>query len=230
MSASRRALLLIALCAGSAGGSLLAERAWLTAKAFVAERLNRGAFRAHLTDGDVHRPWSWADTWPIAELEVPRLGVRRSVLEGASGASLAFGAGHVDGTAEPNGPGNCVLAGHRDSWLAFLEHLHVGDTLVLRTRGETRRYTVTSAEVVSMWHTEILDPSPDARLTLVTCYPFGALTRGPLRYVVTCRAPSLREARAPAGASACAGTGARRAACRRAPGSDPTSGRRPRAH
>ena len=235
MSARRRALLLTALLVGSAGGLLLAEQGWLSAKAFVAQRLIRDAFRRHLADGRPHPPWSWADTWPIAELYVPRLGLRRSVLAGASGASMAFGVGHIDGTTSPNGPGNCGLAGHRDGPLAFLERLRIGDTIQLRTHGGMRRYTVTAAEVVSMWRGEVLAPTADRRLTLITCFPFGGLTRSRLRYVVTCEgletvfAGESRAAHRPDDASACVGTGARPAACRSAPGSAATTRRTPRA-
>ena len=56
-----------------------------------------GQIVRHLADGEAHPPWRWADTSPIARLEVPRLGVRRVVLAGATGAVLAFGPGHIHG-------------------------------------------------------------------------------------------------------------------------------------
>jgi sortase A len=170
-----------------ASGLLLGERAWLSAKARLAAALVDAAFRQHLLDGAAHRPWSWADTHPVARLEVPRLGVRRTVLEGASGSSLAFGPGHVDGTAAPNARGNCVLAGHRDSWFAFLSRLTLGDQLRLRTRQGEVRYEVTWAGVVSMWDRDTTAASTDRRLTLVTCYPFDGLTESEWRFVVRCR-------------------------------------------
>ena len=72
--------------------------------------------------------------FPIARLEEPHLGVSRHVLTGGSGSSMAFGQGHLDGTAPPNGMGNGVLVGHRDSWFAFLKHLRVGDEICLQGR------------------------------------------------------------------------------------------------
>jgi sortase A len=144
------------------------------------------AYQAHLEDGRVHRPWDWADTHPLARLEVPRLNVRRIVLAGATGGSMAFGPGHVDGSALPNRPGNCALAGHRDSWFAFLEELRVGDELLLATRSATRRYRVTDLAVHSMWNAEVLRPTPEPRLTLITCFPFHGLLRSPWRYVAVC--------------------------------------------
>jgi len=168
------------------GGLLLGQQAWLAAKARLAGHLIDHAFAAHLVDGKAHPPWSWADTHPVGRLEVPRLGVRRTVLAGASGSSLAFGPGHVDGTAAPNGPGNSVVAGHRDSWFAFLEQLRLGDEVVVTTGDGVRRYRVAKIDVHSMWDPEVAASIGDTRLTLVTCYPFDGLVGSTQRYVVTC--------------------------------------------
>jgi sortase A len=170
----------------SAGGMLIAERGWLAAKARVAGVLIDRAFAMHLRDGGSHRPWGWADMHPIARLEVPRLGVRRTVLSGATGATLAFGPGRIHGTADPNGEGNCVLAGHRDGSFAFLEKLRRGDRIVLRTHGGVVSYVVEELIVADRRDASILEGSDGTRLTLITCYPFGGLRRSDLRYVVTC--------------------------------------------
>jgi sortase A len=181
---TRRIVLGAALVLTMTGGALLADACWMTAKAALAERLIDRAFARHLEDGGDHRPWSWADMHPVARLEVPRLAIRRTVLSGATGSSLAFGPGHVDGTAPPNAPGNSVIAGHRDGWFAFLGGLRVGDELRLHTRDGTRRYEVAALEVTSMWNTEILEPTDDTQLTLVTCHPIEGLTPTEWRYVV----------------------------------------------
>jgi sortase A len=180
----RGAALALGVAALLSGGALLGEQAWLGLKARVAERLIDRAFEASLADGEGRRPWSWADTYPLARLEVPRLGVRRTVLAGATGAVLAFGPGHVDGTAAPNAPGNCVLAGHRDSWFAFLEALRPGDLVRLRGFEGTRSWRVRELAVRSMWDTRIVEPTAETRLSLVTCWPFRGLTRSERRFVV----------------------------------------------
>jgi sortase A len=179
--------LVAGLALTAAGGVLLGQQAWLLAKATLAERWVEQAFEAHLDDGEVHLPWGWADTWPVACLEVPRLAVRRVVLAGASGSTLAFGPGHVDGTALPNRPGNCAVAGHRDGSFAFLRELEPGDRVVLTTRGEVRDYTVDETTVRSMWDVEVMEPTARRTLTLITCYPFDGSPGSPWRYVVTAR-------------------------------------------
>ena len=68
--------------------------AWIHAKAMLAQSLLETAWSETLRTGKEVKPWPWADTWPVARLTVPRLGIRRIVLAGASGSSLAFGPGH----------------------------------------------------------------------------------------------------------------------------------------
>ena len=112
---AHRTLCLAALLLAGTGLSLLAGQAHLKSKALLADWLIDRAYSGYLFDGRAHRPWAWADTHPIARIEVPRLGLRRTILAGASGSSLAFGLGHVSGTAFPGERGNCAIAGHRDS-------------------------------------------------------------------------------------------------------------------
>ncbi|MCP3981287.1 MAG: class GN sortase [bacterium] len=217
-----RARVALALSLLACGAGLLGEQGWLALKAVAAEKLIERAFEARLRDGAVHRPWSWADTHPIARLDLPRLGVRRTVLSGASGTSLAFGPGHLDGTAAPNAAGNSVIAGHRDTWFAFLEHVVVGDAIRLSTMERVREYRVVDLSIRSARDTQVVAPSDATTLTLVTCWPFDAWTPGPLRYVVQARSLSEsspvsrgqapRATEPPAGASTSAETGALREA------------------
>lgn len=183
----RKVLLATAVVLTGTGVSLLGGRAYLGAKAVLAAVLIERAWEAHLRDGEVHRPWSWADMHPVARIDVPRLRIGRMVLSGASGSSLAFGLGHVTGTALPGTEGNVAIAGHRDTWAAFLRDLRLGDTVHLTTRGRSRRYRVASLQVLSKERADALEPSDGgSRLTLITCYPFSGLLSSPQRYVVIC--------------------------------------------
>ena len=168
----------------AAGLALFGEQGYMALKARLAERLIARAYAAYLQDGLAHPPWSWADTHPIGRLGVPRLGVQRTLLAGASGTSLAFGPGHIDGTAAPNTPGNCCVAGHRDTSFRFLDELHVGDVLWLETQGARIDYRVTERSVRSMWDDGVLNRTPGLRLTLITCWPLDSWTPGPERLVV----------------------------------------------
>jgi sortase A len=180
----RRRIEILALVVCLTGAALVARDAWIGTKALVARGLIDRAFEQHLEDGSVVRAWSWADTHPIARLVAPRLGVSRIVLASADGPALAFGPGHVAGTAAPNEPGSCVLAGHRDTWFRFLGELSVGDALVLVTHGERKSYRVRRILVVDERDTRVLAPSETPRLTLVTCYPVDGMAPTARRLVV----------------------------------------------
>ena len=168
----------------AAGVALFGEQGYLVLKARLAERLIARAYAAHLEDGAVHPPWSWADTHPIGRLGVPRLDVQRTLLAGASGTSLAFGPGHIDGTAAPNTQGNCCVAGHRDTSFGFLGDLRIGDVLWLETRQARVHYRVIERSVRSMWDDGVLQRTATPRLTLITCWPLDEWLPGPERLVV----------------------------------------------
>jgi sortase A len=182
--AARRVLRRSAIAAAVAGALLLGGPLYLGAKARLAAVLIDRAYAAHLRDGRAHRPWPWSDLEPIARLEVPRLGVARTIVSGAAGESLAFGLGHVNGTARPAGEGNCAVAGHRDSWAAFMKEIRDGDRITVATRGRRRSYHVASIEVVREDDISPLEPDEASRLTLITCFPFGGLTRSSRRLII----------------------------------------------
>ena len=158
----------------------------IRARARLAQRLIASAWDRSLASGARVKPWPWADTYPVARLEAPRQGTALMVLAGASGRTLAFGPGHVDGTPLPGDPGNAVVSGHRDTHFAFLRELRSGDTLLVHSAsGRVARYVVSGIEVVRNKDIRVLLDVGDDRLTLVTCYPFDSpVPGGTLRYVV----------------------------------------------
>jgi sortase A len=174
-------LLLLGLCS-------LTRGSWIFGKAALAQVLLRRAWAAARAGDEHARPWPWADTWPVARLIDPAHGVDLVVLEGATGSSLAFGPGHIPGSASPGMPGNVALAGHRDTHFHFLQGLQPGEPLWLEpAHGALQRYEVESATIVDQSDTRLLEARGDG-LTLVTCYPFDApVPGGPLRYVVRAR-------------------------------------------
>lgn len=177
---SLRTVLRAAAAAFLLGASLLfGQAAWLRAKAAVASVLIERSLEATLRDGRAHRPWSWADFHPVARLTVPRLGVSQPVLSGATGATLAFGLGRIHGIPD-------ALAGHRDTWAAFLRDLRVGDAVLLESPQGPRAYRVQETRVVPQEAVDVLEAGARDRLVLVTCWPFDGLARSRLRLVVTC--------------------------------------------
>ncbi|MCA9755900.1 MAG: class GN sortase [Candidatus Eisenbacteria bacterium] len=180
-------LMIFAVTFFLAGGVLLGRKSYLWIKGEIAERRIEAVFARYLEDGVYRRPWPWADFRVLARLEFPGENETRSVIEGASGTSLAFAVGHVDGTSHPGCGGNVVLAGHRDGSFAILSRLASGDVVRVVTRGTARSYVVESCHVVEADDASWLSEAGDDRLTLVTCYPFGTWGESGLRYVVVAR-------------------------------------------
>ena len=175
---------LIALLALT-GLGLIGQGAWIHAKAMLAQVLLQRAFAETVKTGHEVKPWSWADTWPVARIEVPRLGASAIVLAGSSGQALAFGPGQVELSSEPGEPGVAVYSAHRDTHFKFLKDVKVGDAIAITRRdGQMFLYRVTHTSVVSFDNTGI-DPRADGKhLVLSTCWPFDAVTPGPLRYLI----------------------------------------------
>ena len=168
-----------------AGLWLIGDALYIHAKAMVAQVLLDRAFAAEVASGAIVKPWSWADTWPVARIEVPRLAAHAIVLAGGSGQALAFGPGHLERTPDAGEPGTAVYAAHRDTHFAFLSGIEAGDEIVVTRRdGATARFRVTDMQVVR-WDSSGIDPAARGRhLALVTCWPLDSAIPGPLRYVV----------------------------------------------
>jgi len=168
------------------GGLQFGRGAWIQAKAWLAQELIAHAWSRTLKGEQQVKPWPWADTWPVARLSAPAMGIERYVLAGADGSAMAFGPGHLSGTPVPGETGNSVIGGHRDTHLAFLRHLKPGDALEIeRADGRRIGYLVRDANVLDRRDVWVAKQEGPDRLTLVTCFPFDALRAGgPQRYVV----------------------------------------------
>ncbi|MGE7415272.1 class GN sortase [Methylobacterium tarhaniae] len=181
---------LLAAC----GLALVAQGAWIPAKAALAQALLARAFDRSLAEGGPVRPWPWADTVPVARLALPSLGETYLVLAGASGQALAFGPGQVEGTPDAGEPGTAIYAAHRDTQFRNLGRLRPGDPVEVRRRdGTTIRFRVTGSRI-ARWDQSGLDPdAPGRRLVLATCWPLDALVPGPERLLVEAVADAPRD-------------------------------------
>jgi sortase A len=184
--APRKRLRRAAALALAVGIIYLGQGSYIYLKAQLAQLLIERAWQRALAGEPAPRPWPWADTWPVARLEAPGQGVSLFVLSGSSGRTLAFGPGHEQGTPAPGARGNSVIGGHRDTHLAFLEKMHLGDSIrVQRADGVHIHYRVTQLDVLDKRDTWVTRNDAGTRLTLITCWPFDALRAGgDERYVV----------------------------------------------
>ena len=177
--------LIATLALALAGLVLFGQGAYIHAKALVAQVLLERAFTGTIASGRATKPWSWADTWPVARIEVKRLHASAIVLAGSSGQALAFGPGHVERTPDAGERGVAVYSAHRDTHFSFLRDVAIGDEIVVTRRdGNVFHYRADGASVVR-FDASGIDPLTDGyELVLSTCWPFDAVTPGPERYVL----------------------------------------------
>ncbi len=120
----------------------------------------------------------------VGRIEVPRLDLSAMVMEGTSTRVLFRGVGHLTESELPGTAGNVVLAGHRDTFFRPLEHVRAGDVIRLTTVTGSFAYRVDTISIVEPTQTEVLAPTAEPVLTLVTCYPFRFIGPAPKRFIV----------------------------------------------
>lgn len=129
------------------------------------------------------------DARVMGQLEIPKVNLKAVVSRGIDSTTLRRSVGHVPGTASPGEKGNAVLAAHRDTFFAELRRIERGDLIRFRRRtGETVVFRVDSLAVVEKDAVEVMAPSPERRMTLVTCYPFDYIGPSPRRFIVGAKA------------------------------------------
>ena len=121
---------------------------------------------------------------PLAVLRIPKLRLEVAVLPGTDDATLDRGLGHIDDTALPGTDGNAGIAGHRDGFFRGLKDILPGDTIEIATLDRKETYRVERTWIVDPSDVSVLDPTPSASLTLVTCYPFYFVGSAPQRFIV----------------------------------------------
>ncbi len=162
------ALVLLTLTAG-----LWIKGGYIYLKAELGQYLISRAWQHSLSTGDEYKPWVWADTWPVARMQVPSQNINQIVLAGDSGQALAFGPGHTSASAQPGTDGVVVISGHRDTHFGFLQYLELDDTIILQNwEGQHTVYRVSSRQVVD--EDVLIAADNNIRsLMLVTCWPFN---------------------------------------------------------
>jgi sortase A len=184
MKIKKTNILIALLCAISVWQ--FSSAAYIHVKAKLAQYLVEKAWLKSKQNNDRVAPWPWADTYPVAKLNVPKHGVEQMVLSGASGATMAFGPGWMKSSAKPGDEGVSIISAHRDTHFEFLQDLRLGDEITIESLSNKSSYQIIDMEVVDSRYQRLSMDSVGSSLVLITCYPFGGvLVGGPLRYVVT---------------------------------------------
>jgi sortase A len=127
----------------------------------------------------------------MARISIPRIGIRNAPVydRGVDAKGLMLIAPGYAVTryaySAPFGTGNTFLYGHDDIQGNIFGHLYdlaPGDTIQITVGGETQVYRVTGHQIVPPTAVSVLNPTPDARLTIMTCWPFNVDSK---RWIVT---------------------------------------------
>jgi len=121
---------------------------------------------------------------PLAILRIPSIRLEVAVLQGVDEWTLNRAVGTIPGMALPGETGNVGIAGHRDGFFRRLKDVRQGDVIELVTLEGTEEYAIAETRIIDPDAVEVLAPTPEPAITLVTCYPFYYVGSAPQRYVV----------------------------------------------
>ena len=110
----------------------------------------------------------------IGEIQIPKIGLVHPLYEGVTLTVIDHGPGHWPGSAVPGQLGNAVFAGHRVTHthpFLRINELVPGDEIIFKMDNGTFTYKVTGHQIVTPRDVHIVDPTPDATLTLFACHP-----------------------------------------------------------
>ena len=143
----------------------------------------------------------------LTRVSIPKINLDVIVVEGTNHRALRIGPGHLRNTPAPGDVGNSVISAHRDTFFRHIYELTKGDEIQVRRDGRTYTFQVTGKKIVQPNDTSILNNTPDARLTLITCYPTYYIGPAPERLIVFSKLAndshkSQQQAQTPASMSA----------------------------
>lgn len=111
---------------------------------------------------------------------IPKIDLKVAIGEGVDMETLKYAVGHFPGTGKPGEKGNFSVAGHRsytyNEYFNRLGEIKIGDEIIVRTIKGEYKYKVYETKVVEPTEVSVLNPTPDATLTLVTCTPIRVAT------------------------------------------------------
>jgi sortase A len=108
-------------------------------------------------------------------IQVPAIEVDAPVVQGDGWEQLKKGVAQHIGTANPGQDGNIVLTAHNDVFgeiFRYLDKLKRGDQVIIYTNQRSYTYTITSTQVVEPTQVEVMAPTDNATVTLISCYPY----------------------------------------------------------
>jgi sortase A len=119
------------------------------------------------------------------QIQIPAIGVNAPVVLGDGWEQLKKGIGQHLGTANPGEMGNLVVSAHNDIFgelFKDLDRLKPGDEIIVMTQDRSYTYVITGTQIVEPTRVDLMAPTPEKTITLISCYPYRIDTE---RIVVT---------------------------------------------
>jgi sortase A len=108
-------------------------------------------------------------------IQIPAIKVDAPVVQGDAWEQLKKGVGQHIGTPNPGENGNIVLSAHNDIFgeiFRELDKLQPGDVIILYASQRQYNYIVTGTQIVEPTRVDVMDPTTNATVTLISCYPY----------------------------------------------------------
>jgi sortase A len=120
----------------------------------------------------------------IGRLYIPSINVGLPIIHGTDEEELEKGVGHYKGSVLPGETDHSILSGHRDTVFRKLGGVEIDDLITVSTSAGTFIYQVIDIYIVDKDDRSVIRPTPEATLSLTTCYPFTYIGDAPERYVI----------------------------------------------
>jgi len=108
-------------------------------------------------------------------LQIASIRVDAPVVQGDGWEQLKKGVGQHVGTVNPGQKGNIVLSAHNDVFgeiFRDLDQIKPGDQIVVSTSQQSFIYVVRQTQILEPTRVEVMAPTGDPVLTLISCYPY----------------------------------------------------------
>jgi sortase A len=108
-------------------------------------------------------------------IQIPAIGVDAPIVQGDGWEQLKKGVAQHIPSGNPGQAGNVVLSAHNDIFgeiFRYLDKLQTGDVIILFTNQRQYTYVVSETIIVEPTRVEVMLPTPDAVVTLISCYPY----------------------------------------------------------
>jgi sortase A len=109
------------------------------------------------------------------QIQIPMINIDAPVVQGDGWEQLKKGVAQHIGSADPGQTGNVVLSAHNDVFgeiFRYLDQLQPGDEVIIYTANHAFTYIITDVKIVSPTDVEVMAPTSNPTVTLISCYPY----------------------------------------------------------